>query len=59
MHVAGSNKVDERDIPLNVTGPRPYVAVDVPRSPGTAGGAGVPAHVGSQLEETLSGQEAR
>jgi hypothetical protein len=46
-HVAGSKRVDERDIPENVTGPRPDKALEVPTRPGTVGGAGAPGHVGA------------
>jgi hypothetical protein len=47
MHIAGSERVDEGDIPKNVTGARPDVAVEVPASPGTVGGARASAHVGA------------
>jgi hypothetical protein len=45
MHIAGSKRVDERDIPENVNGRRPDVAVEVPTSPETVGNAGALAHV--------------
>jgi hypothetical protein len=44
-HVAGSKRMDESDIPSNVTGPRPDVALEVPTSPGTVDGAGAPAQI--------------
>jgi hypothetical protein len=47
MHIAGFERMDEGDVPENVTGARPDVAVEVPASPGTVGGAGASAHVGA------------
>jgi hypothetical protein len=47
MHIAASERVDEGDIPHNVTGARPDVAVEVPASPGTVGDVGASAHVGT------------
>jgi hypothetical protein len=47
MHIAASERVDEGNIPENVNGARPDVAVEVPASPGTVGGAGALAHVGA------------
>jgi hypothetical protein len=46
-HVARSKRADERNIPQNVTGPRPDVAVKASTSPGTVGGAGASTHVGA------------
>jgi hypothetical protein len=45
MHIAGSERVDEGDIPENLTGARLDVAVEVPVGPGTVVGLGASAHV--------------
>jgi hypothetical protein len=54
MHVVGGERMDEGDIPKNVTGLRTDTAAEVPASPGAVGGEGAPAHVGAFFAARIS-----